>query len=454
MGQPEEAVNIGHSEAEVFLRAHPQTEAVDAFILDVNGHATGKRISAAELLHLAQTGVQFSASALLADVRGLGHNAGGLGGDDGDPDASGWPMPGTLVQVPWAKRPTAQVQLQMRDVNTQELLWWDPRVLLDHVVQRCRTDGLHPVVACELEFFLVDPQSGQKPGAGLTPATLGSRPHTAANLSVQAIEEHAELLGAMRDAALAQRLPVASAVAEYGVGQFEINLTHIADPLLAADQAALLRRVVQGVALARGLEATFMPKPFLDQPGNGLHIHVSLTDAAGANRFGAAGGELLLNRAIAGLQHFTADSIALFAPHFNSHRRFYGPFVPRTTSWGHNNRSVAFRVPVAPPSARRIEHRVAGADSSPHLVMAAVLAAMHFGITENRSATAASQGRVSESLPEFTAGLLDALRRLESSALLARYFPARYLKAYATLKRGEYNAMMNRLLPAEINFYR
>jgi len=106
----------------------------------------------------------------------------------------------------------------MRDVNTQELLWWDPRVLLDQVVQRCRADGLHPVVACELEFYLVEPQSGQKPGAGLTPATLSSRPQTAANLSVQAIEEHAGLLGAMRDAALAQRLPVASAVVIWVAG--------------------------------------------------------------------------------------------------------------------------------------------------------------------------------------------------------------------------------------------
>jgi glutamine synthetase len=454
---PIEAVSVARTsdnEVAEFLRVHPDTEAVDAFVIDANGHALGKRVPVADLAGLAASGVQFSACALLADVRGLGHGAAGLGTEDGDPDATGWPMPGTLVPVLWTRRPTAQVQLQMREVVNQQPLWWDPRVLLEAIVQRCRATGLHPVIACELEFYLVDPGSAQQPGDALIPAGTHGRPQRAVNLSVDAIEEHGELLDAMRAAALAQRIPVASAVAEYGIGQFEINLMHIADPLAAADHAVLLRRVVQGVARARGIEATFMPRPFLTQPGSGLHVHVSLTDAAGKNLFGAAGGEQLLDQAIGGLQALTADSIALFAPHFNAHRRFSAPFVPRTTSWGHNNRSVAFRVPVSSPAARRIEHRIAGADSSPHLVLAAVLAGLHHGITQELSAGKAAPGKVSESLPEFSDGLLASLQRFEHSRLLAEYLPARYLGAYAHLKRGEYAAMMNGLLPAELAFYR
>jgi glutamine synthetase len=448
------AVRSQNNEVAEFLRVHPSTEAVDAFVIDANGHTLGKRIPSEDLASLADTGVQFSASALLSDVRGLGQGAAGLGTEDGDPDATGWPIPGTLAPVPWARRPTAQVQLQMREVLKQEPLWWDPRVLLESIVQRCRADGLHPVIACELEFYLVDPRSAQQPGEALVPSGTHGRPQRAVNLSVDALEEQGELLDAMREAGLAQHLPVASAVAEYGVGQFEINLMHVAEPLQAADHAVLLRRAVQGVARARELEATFMPKPFLNQPGSGLHVHVSLTDAAGKNLFGAAGGEQLLEHAIGGLQALTADSIALFAPHFNAHRRFNGPFVPRTTAWGHNNRSVAFRVPVSSPAARRIEHRIAGADASPHLVLAAVLAGLHYGITHQLSAGKAAPGKVKESLPEFSAGLLASLQRFEHSKLMAEYLPARYLGAYAHLKREEYAAMMNTLLPAEVAFYR
>ncbi len=442
------------SEAAAFLAAHPDIEAVDAFVIDVNGHALGKRVPVAELAALARSGVQFSASALLHDVRGLGQGPLGIGTEDGDPDGSGWPIPGTLVRVPWARRPTAQVQLELRTAADDAPLWWDPRVLLADVVARCRAANLHPVVACELEFYLV--AQGRADGGPLALAPLprtGLPPRVAANLSVAALEEHAGFIDAIRAAAAVQQLPVTSAVTEYGIGQFEINLLHIADPLLAADQAALLRRLVQGVARSAGCEATFIPKPFRDQPGSGFHLHVSVTDAAGANRYGAPGGEALLRRSIAGMQALAADSLALFAPHFNAHRRFQGLFVPRAASWGFNNRSVAFRLPIAGPEARRIEHRIAGADASPHLVMAAVLAAILRGVEAGLEPTAEAVGEVSDVQPEFAAGLHAALARLERSEPLARYLPRRYLEAYSQLKRGEYQDLFEEILPVELDFY-
>jgi glutamine synthetase len=153
------------------------------------------------------------------------------------------------------------------------------------------------------------------------------------------------------------------------------------------------------------------------------------------------------------MQALTLDSLAIFAPHFNAHRRFQSVFVAQTLDWGYNNRSVAFRIPVADAAAQRIEHRVAGADASPHLVMAAVLAAIHHGITNRLTATEPVSARVSGVLPEFSAGLLQSLDRLERSALLARYIPERYLHAYAQLKRGEYAALMEQVLPGELDFY-
>jgi glutamine synthetase len=399
--------------------------------------------------------VQFSACAPILDCRGLGHGAEGLGAADGDPDGTAMPVPGSLVPVPWAGRPTAQILCAMTEAGTGAPLWFDPRAILAGVIARCRADGLFPVVACELEFTLLE--AARTPEGGIVPAALprtGQPPRTAANLSLAAVEEHAGFLGRITAAAKLQRLPLAGAVAEYGLGQFEVNLDHLADPLAAADHAALLRRLVKGIARAQGQEATFMSKPFADQPGNGFHIHVSLVDAQGRNRFAQAGGEALLHSAVAGMQALMLDSVGLLAPNFNAHRRYLGLFVPTSRAWGHNNRSVAFRIPEAGGEARRVEHRVAGAEASPHLVMAAVLAAVHHGITKGLRPTAPSTGDAGRRRdPAFPDGILAALARLERSRLLAEYMPKRFLAAYAASKRGEYADLIGNVFPREYDFY-
>jgi glutamine synthetase len=443
------------TEVEHFLRNHPETEEVDAFIVDVNGNALGKRLPASHLRSLARGGVQFSACAPILDCRGLGHDPEGLGGADGDPDGTAMPVPGTLVPVPWARRPTAQVLCAMGEAGSGAPLWFDPRAILADVVARCRADGLFPVVACELEFYLLE--AARTPEGGIVPAALprtGQPPRVAANLALAAVEEHAEFLGRITAAAEAQRLPLAGAVAEYGLGQFEVNLSHLADPVAAADQAALLRRLVKGVARAQGQEATFMSKPFADQPGNGFHIHVSLVDAQGRNRFGRDGGEALLRNAIAGMQALMLDSVGILAPNFNAHRRYLGLFVPTSRAWAENNRSVAFRIPVGGGEARRVEHRVAGAEASPHLVMAAVLAAVHHGVTRGLEPTAPANGDAGRRRdPQFPDGILAALARLERSRLLAEYMPRRFLAAYAASKRGEYADLIGQVFAREYDFY-
>jgi glutamine synthetase len=179
-----------------------------------------------------------------------------------------------------------------------------------------------------------------------------------------------------------------------------------------------------------------------------------VADESGANRFGAGGGEELLQHAIAGMQALMFDSVGLYAPNFNSHRRFLGPFVPTTLDWGHNNRSVAFRVPAALGGARRVEHRVAGADASPHVVMAAVLAAVLHGMTHALPATKPVEGRVkANAASEFPNGLLAALDRMQRSTLLPRYVPQQFLRLFAELKQKEYAASMEQVFPVEYDFY-
>ena len=443
------------SEWSEFLCRHAQVQALDAFIIDVNGNGVGKRVPVADAAKVFTDGVQFSACALIADARGLGHNVQGMGGSDGDPDGTALPMQGSLCLAPWTQTPVAQVLCDMRDAELRGPFWFDPRRVLANVVQQCRDAGINPVVACELEFYLLDPRRKAGGGIALGAASPNAGPpRRAFNLSIDALESNALFLNSIDQAAAQQGVPVCGAVAEYGIGQYEVNLRHVSDPLAAADHAVLLKRIVKGVAQSMGAQATFMAKPFAEQPGNGLHVHVSVVDDAGRNRFGADGGEELLQHAIAGMQALMYDSLGICAPNFNSHRRFLGQFVPTTRDWGHNNRSVAFRVPAAHGSARRVEHRVAGADASPHLVVAAVLAAVLHGISHELPPTPAVAGRVKSARgPEFPDGLLAALDRLENSSVLSAYVPDRFLKLFAELKRKECAAMMQGVFPAEYDFY-
>jgi len=437
-----------------FLSSHPQIKALDAFIFDVNGNALGKRVQVQDVPAVFTDGVQFSACALIADARGLGHNVQGMGATDGDPDGVALPISRTLCMAPWTQEPVAQVICHMRDIEFRRSFWFDPRIILSTVIGRCREAGIHPVIACELEFYLLDPRRAADGGVTLAAAAPGAGPpRRAANLSMDAVDLNAAFLNKISAAAAAQQVPVCGAVAEYGIGQFEVNLRHVSDPLLAADHAVLLKRIVQGVARSMGMQASFMAKPFAHQPGNGLHVHMSLVDEAGNNRFGAPGGEQLLGHAIAGMQALMYDSVGIYAPNLNSHRRFLGPFVPTTLDWGHNNRSVAFRVPSSGPSGRRIEHRVAGADANPHLVLATILAAVLHGIRHRLPATSPVTGKVRGGGVDFPKGLLAALDRLEKSAVLAEYLPEQYLKLYSELKRKEYAALTAEVFPIEYDFY-
>ena len=234
----------------------------------------------------------------------------------------------------------------------------------------------------------------------------------------------------MQEACLAQGIPVTTVISEYGAGQFEINLQHQDNPLVAADHAALLRRAVQATARQIGYDATFMSKPFAGESGNGLHVHLSLVNEAGENVFDSRrdDGETLLGHAVAGLQQTLHEAMAFFAPNLNAYRRFRpDEFTPVTRDWGENNRSVAIRIPpTADSGARRLEHRVSGAEANPYLVTAAVLAGVHHGITNKldpgEKHTGNAGAEVDENLPLT---LWDALSAITEAEILPRLFRAK-----------------------------
>jgi glutamine synthetase len=268
---------------------------------------------------------------------------------------------------------------------------------------------------------------------------------------VDDLDRFQAFLSSLSQAAEHQGVPVSATSKEYAPGQFEANLKHQSDARLAADHAVLLKQIVKAAARANGFDATFMAKPYPDRSGSGLHIHLSLLEENGRNTFdnGTAEGSERLRHAVGGLQAVMAESMALFAPSVNSYRRFQPDmFAPVNRHWGINNRSAGMRVPAGPGEARRVEHRVAGADANPYLALAAVLAGVHYGLENKLDPGAPAVGNVSRD-PDLSLpfNIDDALKRLEQAAVLPSYLGKETLSLYGETKRIE-TQRVRRAIPA------
>lgn len=442
-----------------FRAAHPEIDTLDVVVIDLCGNAIGKRLPMVQAEGLIAGGTPICAAMQLVDVMGNTADPMGHGFSDGDPDGMARPLAGSLQTVPWSGGRRAQVLCEMTDTETGDPFWYEPRRVLAAVGSRFEALKLRPVLALELEFYLIDRDRDQT-GAPIPCAAPahGRRETQGRVLSLAKLEEFEEIIGAMQQAARAQGLPVTTVISEYGAGQFEINLEHQDDALRAADHAALLRRAVQATARAQGYDATFMSKPFPGESGNGLHLHLSLVDEAGNNVFDPARpeGETMLGHAVAGLQATLHEAMAIFAPNLNTYRRFRpDEFTPVTRDWGENNRSVAIRLPpVGTGAARRLEHRAAGAEANPYLVAAAVLAGVHHGITRRLDPGAKHTGNagaeVDESLPLT---LWDALAALTRAEVLPDYLGADYLRMYHAVKSAEFAAFMDEISAREYRWY-
>ena len=263
----------------------------------------------------------------------------------------------------------------------------------------------------------------------------------------------------MAAAGEAQDLPLDTTISEAGPGQFEINLVHRADPLRAADDAVLLRRMVAGVARRHGMRASFMAKPFPDWPGNGMHMHVSLVGPDGRNVFAAEpDGEARLGHAIAGCLETMQDFLPLFINGFNGYRRLVPQsYAPTKVIWGCDNRSVAVRVPNAKPAARRLEHRISGADANPHLALAGVLHGMLDGLDRGVAPPPPVEGvsayETAGDAPVLTDDMSEAIDRFEAADSVGRALGSEFRRIFAALKRAENDVFARRISRLEYETY-
>ena len=445
------------AELAAFLEAHPSVDHVDACLVDVCGIIRGKRYPRADLEKLFRSGLQFPYSTYLLDVTGNCSDPCGRGISDGDPDGICLPMPGTLVSTPWVGESAAQVLVTMAEDGGVPAMM-EPRNVAAAVYRRFAELGLTPVIAFELEFFLLDEvaDANGRPQAPLSPLT-GLRDESTQVYGVDEVNGFAELFADIERAATAQKLPASVTTAEFAPGQYEINLRHVDTPLAAADHCALLRHMVKGVARRRGMRATFMPKPFPDCSGSGMHVHMSLLDHDGRNVFddGSVEGGELLKHAIGGMLATMADAMAVFSPSINGYRRFAPRrYVPVTKSWGIDNRSVALRIPTGPPTSRRFEHRVAGADANPYLVLAVLLAGIHYGLTEKIDPGSPWSGSACEEMDkDIPFDLLSALARLRGSDILGPYLGETYVDLYCATKEAEYASFLDHVSLREYQWY-
>ena len=435
-----------------FFEAHPEIDVLETFIVDINGQLRGKWVPVGGADKVMNGQLRFPKSSFLLDIWGNEVPASGFGAPVGDPDGVCTPVPETLSVVTWTEHPMAQLLLSMHDRDGTPF-FADPRQVLSWVIQRYEARGWIPVVACELEFHLIDRNLDHgRPVPARSPAT-GRRLSDRNVYGISELEEFETVFADMGGTFEAQDIPADTSISEYGVGQYEINLRHVPNALSAADHCVLMKRAIKGVARKHDLNATFMAKPFPKDSGNGLHVHFSVLDESGRNLFALGAGQgdgqgnsqgnrqgaLHLRHAMGGLLTTMHDAMAVCSVNANSFRRFEaGAFAPTAATWGWDNRNTALRVPDSDAAGTRIEHRVAGADAEPHLVIAAVLAGALHGIEH---AVDPGEPVVGNAIPDDATRLPvlwdDALDAFEGSDFIGEFFGEPFRKVFAALKRQE-----------------
>jgi len=358
----------------------------------------------------------------------------------------------TLTAVPWAMDPTAQVihDAVTRDGRPVEQA---PRQVLRRIRELYRKKGWQPVVAPEIEFYLVEPNTDAdyplKPPVGRS-----GRPEIGRQgYSISAVNEFDALFEDIYKYSELQGLEIDTLIHEDGAAQMEINLRH-GDPLELADQVFLFKRTIREAALVHKIYATFMAKPMTGEPGSALHIHQSIVETeSGQNIFSdpdTGAPTPLFFSFLAGQQKYLPAIMCMLAPYVNSYRRLTrDSMAPINVQWGYDNRTAGLRVPPSGPDARRVENRVPSSDANPYLAIAASLAAGYLGMTEELEATSPIETDAKNRDYELPRGLLEAVAELEECEPMRQVLGTSFVTAYAAIKKQEYETFMRVISPWE-----
>lgn len=426
---------------EDFIKEH-RIDEVEFFVPDLAGIGRGKILPANKFIRgMATNGLRIPEAIFIQTVTG------NYPDDDhvispATQDVYLVPDPATVNVVPWYEDPTAQVICDPYHFGGSPV-----EIASRHVLRRVlalyEEAGWSPIVAPELEFFLVDintdPDYPLEPPIGRS----GRRETARQSYGVDAVNEFDPLFEEVYGFCEAQGIDIDTLTHEAGAAQMEMNFNH-GDPLQLADQTFVFKRTVREAALRHKVYATFMAKPMQDEPGSAMHIHQSVLDRkTGRNLFAHKNGKdsQLFHNHIAGLQKYLPAVMPLLAPNVNSYRRLMpGLDAPINTHWAYDNRTVGLRVPNSEPESRRVENRLAGADANPYLAIAASLACGYLGMTEKlepRPPIEGSAYRLAHTLPRT---LYDALYRFNQSRSLKKVLGEKFVDAVTVVKECELDA--------------
>jgi glutamine synthetase len=451
---PYAARGVGNLEeaAEWFRRQN--IEEIECMVPDLAGVARGKIMPATKFLATPQMNLPLAVfyqtiTGDFPDLEGL------VGAVQSDTDIFLAPDFRTLAVVPWAHDPTAQV---IHDAFSPDgaPVEESPRRVLRRVLELYAAKGWKPVVAPELEFYLVeknlDPDYPLKPPVGRS-----GRPETGRQgYSISAVNEFDALFEDMYEYSEQQGLAIDTLIHESGVAQMEINLRH-GDPLELADQVFMFKRTIREAAMAHDIYATFMAKPMAAEPGSAMHIHQSIVDpATGSSLFSdAKTGEAtpMFQSFIAGQQRYLPAIMSILAPYVNSYRRIARDSgAPINTQWGHDNRTAGLRVPPSDAANRRLENRIPSSDANPYLAIAAVLATGYIGMVDGLMPSPAVEHDANTGRIALPRSLIDSLALMEECEPLVDILGKRFVAAYTRVKQAEYETFMQTISPWEREF--
>ena len=423
-------------------------DEVECIIPDIPGIARGKAVPATKFAR--QEYFHLPDSIFYQTITGEWGDAAGVDGFI-EKDMILRPDISTATAAPWTGDWTLQVihDAYDRDGNA---VGYSPRNVLKRVVELYRAQGWEPVVAPEMEFFLVarnlDPAHEIKPMMGRS-----GRPAAARQAySMTAVDEFGPVIDDIYDFAEAQGFEIDGITQEGGAGQLEINLIH-GDPVRLADEVFYFKRLIREAALRHDCYATFMAKPIANEPGSAMHIHHSVLDATtGKNIFSdPEGGETeAFYHFIAGMQNHMPDALAVLAPYVNSYRRYVKDHAaPINLEWGRDNRTTGIRVPLSGPASRRVENRLAGMDCNPYLGIAASLACGYLGLMEQKKPKAEFKGDAYDGDGDIPQVLGSALDLFEEATTLHEVLGPEFARVYAIVKRAEYEEFLHVISPWE-----
>jgi len=449
------------AELRSYLKRYPGTDSMELLITDVPGVHRCKRIRGNEFGKIFTDGFCIPGGTVLLNT--LGDTVPGMAwsSDDGDPDALAKIVSGSLAPVPWAAKPTAQAlfRFYLRDGQP---FFADPRTVLERAMKPLQKMKLKIVMAAELEFYLLDGKA-ERPTAKTSLVPGIGRPQPGPQVyHPDDLWDIENFLNDLNEVCATQKIPAGTTISEFAPGQFEINLHHVDDPVLACDHAMLLKRAIKAVARQHGFVACFMAKPFEEDSGSGMHVHMSLIDSTGKNYFSQGREKMAtppysarLRHAVGGLAKTMPDAMAIFAPNANSYRRLRPEmFAPVEPNWGANHRNVAIRIPVTDEKNLRFEHRTSGADANPYLVTAAILAGVHFGL-KNRCdpGRMVQEGEFISLKPKLPNRWDTAIDRFSRGRIMPEYLGAEFCKFFVVNRRDESQNFHNVVSNVDFDWY-